>query len=140
MRLFRRNLPKPVPLRAPNGAFESAVEVAPESDALPPELASIIGSATITVRIFEDGDEDRPAIIHFNGYGMMAFNKDALAEQFLKMSPGLTQPQIDRATRFLNNRIVEEARRQGGAAITDRSYRPRGRWAAWRPDDWTTGR
>lgn len=125
MGLFRRRNTHAIPEEMP-----VKNEIAPTSDALPAELASTIGAAFITVR---SGEGD-PAIIQFSGWRSVKYDRDVLRNLFGEMSPGLSEAQTLRAMRFLDNRIVEQARQQGEADILSQGRERRGRWADWKSE------
>lgn len=97
------------------------------SDALPPELATIVAAATIMERSSAD-ENSMPRILVATARGSFHLERDDKhVRRWLENNwPGLSEAQTRRAQALLNARVLEVQREQVERANGSR-------WAAWTP-------
>lgn len=96
----------------------------PILDALPPDVADTIESASFLARSASDADGVRRVLISIPGWRFYADNID---ENVRKIWPDLNTSQVRRATHWLQARTAAHLR-----AVQDTQAAPR--WKDWRAD------
>ncbi len=101
--------------------------LAPASDELPVEAATVIAAATVMDRGADD--EGNPRVLVMTAYGTFRYSLDGARDWLRQAFPALNEAQTARAVKLLASRVTEFKHAVNArAAHTQRSA-----WRDWKP-------